>query len=368
MKKIFIILFSVMIVFSGRAQTNLNLSSVASASASSSGSYGPSNWNDGIINGSSFGWVGTAPNQPTPSYMEFTWTTAQTFDSIRIVNLGTNFSPANGGNGVVFTGSADLEYFNGAQWINIRSFIGQGTYGSAYALTFPSVTGSKFRIINLNTGTNPVNHNPGFDEIEVYLSPPPASIYDAALLTSDTLLDIGNEELHISTKISNVGNQVLDTIDVSYQVSNAPSAITESFFLMLAPGADTTVLLSQSIALDTLPSSLSTEDLCVWVSNTMDVSNSNDTLCLSLKPLNIEAKPLTDVITIYPNPAISPFVVESLSPLNTISIYHINGSLVYRKELNSTFRAEIEHNLPRGLYLVLLKGEAGNSIKRVVLK
>ena len=140
MKKIFIILFSVMIVFSGRAQTNLNLSSVASASASSSGSYGPSNWNDGIINGSSFGWVGTAPNQPTPSYMEFTWTTAQTFDSIRIVNLGTNFSPANGGNGVVFTGSADLEYFNGAQWINIRSFIGQGTYGSAYALTFPSVT------------------------------------------------------------------------------------------------------------------------------------------------------------------------------------------------------------------------------------
>lgn len=367
MKKYYLSFFISLIVGFSHAQTNLNLSSVASASASSAGSYGPSNWNDGIINGATFGWVGTAPNQPSPSYMEFSWSTAQTFDSIRVFNVGSNFAPPNG-NGVVFTGTADLEYYNGTQWVNITSFSGQGTYGDVYALTFAPVTGTKFRIVNLNTGTNPTNHNPGFDEIEVYLSPQPPAIFDAALSTVDTMLAVANKELLISAKITNVGNQVLDTVALVYQVSNSTTIINETFYVMLAPNADTTLMLSQAIDLDTLPSPLSSENLCVWVSTAMDVANANDTLCLSLLPLQVEEDNLADEITVYPNPARGQFVVESLNPLTEISIYRIDGQLVYRIGLDSMVREEIKHNLPNGIYLMLLNSQTGSKITRLVIQ
>jgi len=364
MKNFYLLLFCFGFLVFTHAQPNLNLTATPTASTSSSGSYGPANWTDGIKNGSTFGWVGTAPSMTMPSYMEFTWATPQTFDSIVIYNVSSNFSPP-AGNGVVFSGTADLEYHNGTQWVNIMSFSGQGTYSSSYSLSFSPVTTTQFRIVNINTGTNPSNHNPGFDEVEVYLSPLPPSVVDAELTSVDTALSIVNEELTISALVTNVGNQVIDTVELSYQNTNAANAVSESFYVMLAPAADTLLTFTQSLDLDTLPSPLSNEDLCIWTKVSQDMSNNNDTICLSLAPLSVEENTLMG-ISVYPNPASGKFMVQSNSPVKSIAIYRTDGVLVFEKEIDST-RAEVEAPLASGIYVVVLKTEAKTEVVRLAI-
>lgn len=366
MKKLLTLFYCFLTVYLVKAQTNLNLSSTATASASSSGSYGPSNWNDGILNGATFGWVGTDPNMPTPSYMEFSWSTPQNFDSIVIHNVGSNFAPPNG-NGVVFNGTADLEYYDGSQWLNITSFSGQGTYGDSYALVFSPVSASKFRVVNLNTGTNPVNHNPGFDEVQVYLRPQPAVVTDAELTSVDTVLLVGNKELVISAVLTNVGNQLIDSVEVSYQVSNSTAVLSESFQVLLAPNDDTNLVFSQTLNVDTLPSPIATEDLCVWATVGMDTVNSNDTLCISLMPLNSQQYSLPEVSVIYPNPSSGSLEIVSRAPISQVSIYRLDGKLVFRQKAYSAFQLSLDTDLPCGTYLLAIENDDQREFKRIVI-
>lgn len=347
------------------AQPNLALSATASASASSSGAYGPANWNDGIINGATFGWVGTDPNMPVPSYMQFDWTTPQSFDSVVIYNVGSNFAPPNG-NGVVFNGTADLEYFDGSQWVYITSFTGQGTYSSSYSLTFSPVTATMFRIVNINTGSNPVNHNPGFDEIEIFLSPQPVPFTDAELSAADTLLDKGSLELHIEARITNLGNQLLDSVEVSYEVSNSVIMANERFNLNLLPGADTVVEMSQPIVLDSLPWALSNESLCVWVSAVADSNSSNDSICISLEPLRAqELKSLE--LQVYPNPSTGHLSIACQFPIDEILIRSLEGQEVLFHPGFGAFHTEVECKLPAGTYLMQVVGSDDKEVVRITI-
>lgn len=365
MKNLHLIVLLLFVTTSINAQNNLALTATASASASSSGSYGPSNWNDGIINGTTFGWVGTASTFPQPSYMLFTWPSAQTLDSVRIFNVGNNFSPPNG-NGVVFSGAANLEYYDGSQWVLITAFTGQGTYSSAYDLSFSPVTTTQLRIANLTTAAP--NHNPGFDEIEIYLSPQPAAFIDAELTSLDTLLDIANDDLVISALVTNAGNQVIDSVEVSYQVSGSATVINESFTnLGLVPGNDTALLFSQAIDLISLPSPLFTESLCGWASAAMDTNPSNDSLCLSLKPLTTPEDDFQH-FSVYPNPGADKFTIESSHAIERISIYSPDGTLVYAKKYDSVFEAELRPQLAQGIYFLDLISEGRREMVRIIIR
>lgn len=345
------------------AQTNLALSSTASASATSSGSYGPSNWTDGVINGSLFGWVGTDPGFFPPSYMEFNWSAAQSFDSVVIYNAGTNFAPPNG-NAVVFSGTANLEYYDGSQWVQITSFTGQGTYGSSYSLIFAPVTTTRLRIASLVTTTG--NHNPGFDEVEVYLSPQPVPVYDLELTQLDTTLIVSGPALSVSALITNVGTERLDTVELFYEVSNAGSAVSQVFYPALEPGEDTLLDFSQSLNLDSLPSALSTENLCVWVDVNRDVTSSNDSICYSLEALT-ETEFTLNEIKFYPNPASGAVVLQSDLPMDRVTIYDLKGAAVFSQELHSGFSANLSLDLPPGAYILNVEAKGSGYKERIIL-
>lgn len=354
--------------FSMLGQTNLALTATPSASASSSGSYGPSNWNDGVINGSTFGWVGTSPSFPTPAYMEFTWTSPQTIDSVRIFNVGTNFAPPNG-NGVVFTGTADLEYHDGSQWNLITTFSGQGGYGAVYYLKFNPISTNRLRIVNINTGTNPADHNPGFDEIEIYLSPQPAPIRDIALLSIDTTLRTLDTTLVISAVIENVGNQNIDTVEISYELSNSTSVVSQTFFPLLAPGSDTVLVLSQAIDLQNLPSPISSENLCVWADTRADTNQSNDSLCISLINLNIDEVSPSNEVKIYPNPSDGWILVRSSFLMNQISIMDIHGKVLFSMDVDHENSISVRtEELPTGIYLINLRGDRISETQKLIIE
>jgi hypothetical protein len=341
---------------------NLALSSTPSASASSAGNYGPSNWVDGIKNGATFGWVGTDPSFPLPAFMEFTWTTPQTFDSVVIFNVGQNFAPP-AGNAVLFNGTALLQFWNDTIWQNIMGFSGQGNYGDHYSLIFPPVTGSKMRIYNISTGPLgiPNNfHNPGFDEIEVYFTNP--QVTDLAVTQVDFVPDLVNMEIAISATVQNVGTVPVSGFNLSYRVVPSGTPLMDSIPISLQPGDSLVHVFSTAIGL-TLPSPIAGHQLCATVLHPDDSNTGNDILCVPLTSLHLQHyEPNTT--RLYPNPTTGILHLHSKIPVIKIEVAGMDGRILL--DTGPTSYLDLSH-LPKGMYMLRIQTHRATFVERIAV-
>jgi hypothetical protein len=183
MKRNLLSLLFIVMTLALTAQTNLAVNATPSASASSSGSYGPSNWNDGNIGPNYyFGWLGTDNTFPQPAWLKYEWNSSVTLNKLV-------FHPptwASGG-GVPFNGNVDLQYWDGSAWQTHANYsTSNGT--SADTFSFTSVSTTKIRLTNF---TCYGGQNPGWDEIEAYYFAPPShdvgvSSFDNKMVSANT--------------------------------------------------------------------------------------------------------------------------------------------------------------------------------------
>lgn len=86
----------------------------------------------------------------------------------------------------------------------------------------------------------------------------------------------------------------------------------------------------------------------------------SETVSVNLTPLSAETTHTEPNISVFPNPASSFFRIEASEPIDNVSIFSINGTLLHRVQLNSTNQT-ISINLPTGLYLVKVSMSNGSS-------
>jgi len=65
-------------------------------------------------------------------------------------------------------------------------------------------------------------------------------------------------------------------------------------------------------------------------------------------------------IKIYPNPALGQFTIESTSPIGILSVFSLNGKMVFSEKIESN---TVKLSLKKGVYFVKIKGES----KRVIV-
>lgn len=348
------------------AQVNLALLATPTASASSGGAYGPTNWTDGVLNGSFFGWVGTDPansNFPQPAWMELAWLQPQTMNSVVLYNAGTNFMPPNG-NAVVFAGSAMLQYWDGNAWVNLQPISGSGSFGDSIRVDFNAVTTTRLRIHQLATSSGA--HNPGFDEWRVYQIQ--TDTVDAAItaVSFSTLVGPTGNLVQVKARVANRGNIPLQQPLLQYVVRTNPitGPITATWLHTLGPGED-----SLYTFMDTQPAQgLNERQLCVWVSAPNDFDASNDTVCIRLDGLNTAVGHLgSKSIAVYPNPFQD--VLYLTLPVAEAElqcrIYDLQGRLLLEKA-GEMSRLQLPGDMPKGIYVLQIEQKGQQFVQKII--
>lgn len=349
------------LIVSAVAQTNLAPSATPSASASSSGSYGPANWNDGILNGSFFGWVGTAIAFPQPAWMQYEWPNPQTINRVVLHNAGTNFAPP-AGNAVVFTGTVKLTYWTGTQWQLIQALQGVPGYGAQIDVSFPPITTTKLRLDTFYMQGN--LQNPGFDEWEVFGFR--ADTTDASMdsIQLYNLPSGSGRTLRFGLTFKNRGNVPLVNPTVGFLIHSSP--LTGPFTATLgtfAPGAVGTVVHPDSVVADV---ALNGKQLCAWINATGDINTANDTICITLSGIGTSVSELVvPNPQAYPNPLQDRLYFKHLPTGSTLHFYDMQGRrLAVLTEVPESF--VVPEDWPSGLYFLQI--QAKNTVQTLRLQ
>jgi len=340
-----------LLAFHLKAQPNLARSAQASASASSTGNFGPANWTDGLKNASFFGWIGTAGTFPQPAWMQLQWTQPQSMNRIRLFHPGTNFQPP-AGNAVVFTGSAILQYWNGSGWVNHDTITGQGSFGDSMTVDFPPISTTRIRLTAFSLSGAA---NPGFDEWEVYQVQ--QDTLDAAVVgyTVENIFGGIGRTLRVRIRLRNEGNVPLVNPAISWKINTFPETgpYTNVVPLNLPPGADTLLLHPESTA---AVQALNGRELCMWVRVTGDNLLGNDTLCAPLAGIGASVASLDGEqgLVLYPNPSSGSLRVQGLVDTAVYTLYDLKG----RQLLTGIWPdagIELPADWPSGSYFLLLQ-------------
>lgn len=344
------ILLSQMIHTAALAQPNLALTATPTASASSTGNFGPANWTDGILNGSFFGWVGTASTFPQPAWMQLEWTQPQTMNRMVLHNAGSNFAPP-AGNAVVFSGNAQLMYWDGTNWQHLSVLSGVPGYGAQITLNFPEITTTKLRLDSFNISGS---HNPGFDEWEVFRIA--ADTVDAALDSIQiTNLQGGiGRILRFSMLVKNEGNVPIVNPSISYTINTNPVSgpFTATLPATIFPGSDTLLVHPEVIPAESI---LNGRELCAWVTVANDIRAENDTTCKELAGIGSAVLENDYLIPqAYPNPLQDVLYFKQLPVGSTLRFFDAQGRcLVQLPEAPESF--SIPANWPSGLYFLQIQ-------------
>jgi hypothetical protein len=333
-----------------QAQPNLALTATPSASASALGNFGPANWTDGILNGSFFGWVGTASTFPQPAWMQIAWMQPQTINRMVLHNAGSNFAPP-AGNAVVFSGNAQLMYWTGTTWQHLSVLPSVQGYGAQITLNFPEITTTKLRIDSFNiTGS----HNPGFDEWQVYRIQ--NDTIDAQLdsIQITTLQGGIGRILRFSLLVSNRGNVNIVNPSISYSINTNPVSgpFTTTFPVTIAPGTNTLLVHPETLPAERI---LNGRQLCAWVRAAGDAVLENDTSCRELTGIGTSVSEISGLRPqAYPNPLQEVLYFKQLPAGSVLRIYDAHGRCLTRlSESPESF--VIPQDWPAGLYFLQIQ-------------
>ncbi|OJU73730.1 MAG: hypothetical protein BGO09_06380 [Bacteroidetes bacterium 47-18] len=247
-----------------KGQINVALTAVSAHSGGGAApNYGPALYNDNNIptylQGGTLLWGWVSSN----GWIEYTWSTAQTIDSVTLHNGGAATNRH-------FT-SLTLQYWNGTAYVNIGTISGASVSIIGYRLPSP-VTTTRLRF-NTIAGSNPA-----FREIQAWSSP--SAQNDAGVLALNTpqaAFCPGNQAVNI--QIKNWGTSNLNQVNVNWSVNGVNRT----------PVAVSTPIAPQA----TLNVSLGTENITAatalkfWTSNpnnVADENNMNDTFQVVVEP------------------------------------------------------------------------------------
>jgi hypothetical protein len=76
----------------------------------------------------------------------------------------------------------------------------------------------------------------------------------------------------------------------------------------------------------------------------------------------------TSHLTVFPNPAKNEFQIQSLEPLFLITIYSLDGKIVFRSNVNSSVLTISTDNLSSGTYIIKATGHFNNFSTRLVIE
>ena len=347
-----------MCVFSGWlwAQSNLALTATATASASSSGSYGPSNWNDGLIGPAYyFGWLGTDPNSfPTP-WIQYEWAVPVTCNSL-VLHPPTWSSPGY----VLFYGGAQVQYWDGSSWQAHQNFLSLNP-SIPDTITFSPITTSRLRIANFNvTG----QHNPGWDEIEVYnMVQPRVDLFISSVISPpDTLWSSVSYPIRFMVK--NNGIDPAQNFILGYHIGNQSDMAT--YTGSLAPGDSLNYLFLSQLNTTLLTSSQ--VDCKFFVHSAADTNPANDTLFATRLMLTVgqSLTPEDATILLRPNPFTDKVWIKLPGrEFTELKVFDVQGRLhhflpVGRSDESLMFDLS---SLSPGLYFVEVNGRVFKALR-----
>lgn len=155
--------FAMMTVAMAQSPTpNIATNAVCTHSSGGSGTYGPQNYNDGILppNGSlPWGWTSGATHTNSSAWIMFEWTTPQTFGEITFHYGGTNNR---------YLAGAHIQYWNGSSWVTGHTYLFSAPYTDwIKVVSFAPITSTRVRITNWTMAPVGQTSNPNFREIEI---------------------------------------------------------------------------------------------------------------------------------------------------------------------------------------------------------
>lgn len=154
MKRILLLSFLLASSLAGISQTNIALTATAAHNGGGVTTYGPQNYNDGIITAAPattpWGWLNTG------GWIEYTWPTVQS--GITKVKFWKADRPM---------GSCIVQYWDGTQYVNVTTFNTPITTFVDSVIFAVPITTTRLRFDQVNGSSNP-NHR----EIEVFAGPP----------------------------------------------------------------------------------------------------------------------------------------------------------------------------------------------------
>lgn len=195
------------------AQVNLALTATANHSGGGVTTFGPQNYNDGVITRGAnvFGWVSTAGNPSTTSWHEYRWSSAQTVQRIRIFTDNATTRTLTGGT---------VQVWNGTAFTNITTFSVTASLQYDVVLPTPQTT-TIIRITNHVTSGAQAS-NPSICEIQVF---GPDRTWDAQV-TDVRVPDLCTGTQSVTATVRNGGRNAWDSVLVGWQVNGVTQSNT----------------------------------------------------------------------------------------------------------------------------------------------
>ncbi len=142
---------------------NIATSAVCTHSSGGSGTYAPSNYNDGVIppQGSlPWGWTSGGTHTNASAWIMFEWPTPQTFGEFTFYHAEINRRYLTG---------ADIQYWTGSAWVTAHTYLFPAPYTDwTKVVSLPTpVTSTRVRITNWVMAPVGQTTNPNFREIEI---------------------------------------------------------------------------------------------------------------------------------------------------------------------------------------------------------
>jgi len=261
--------------FQMNAQTNLALSATASHSGGGTGTYGPQNYNDGYYcngSGTCWGWVSTSGNPSTSSWIEYQWTTSQTFDEIKVYINSTTNRAMHG---------FKVQYWNGSTYVDHHTFyIAPANLTLNYVDKFSSpITSTRLRLTDIYT-TGSQAFNPMNEEIEVRLTTLPGLDVEMNRIEIPVTWSVGKNPLKVVYR--NNRKDTIKWVDLGWRLNWDVPSLVNNYTKTVLPGAEQAYQFADSVYLPAKGS----YNFRVWVSSPNDSFpdnvTSNDTLILSI--------------------------------------------------------------------------------------
>ena len=72
--------------------------------------------------------------------------------------------------------------------------------------------------------------------------------------------------------------------------------------------------------------------------------------------------------SIYPNPFTENLIIKSNSPMETITIYDMNGKILFMEDIFANEMQFSSELLNEGVYILSIQGEEGPPFRKLVIK
>ncbi|MBE0641618.1 MAG: T9SS type A sorting domain-containing protein [Bacteroidales bacterium] len=261
---------------------------------------------------------------------------------------------------VLFYGAAQVQYWDGATWQSHQNFLSLNP-GVPDTISFAPVTTTRLRITNFNVSGQ---HNPGWDEIEVFqLVQPRVDLYISSVISPpDTLWSSVSYPVRFLVK--NNGIDPAQGFVMGYQIGNQSDVATYSN--SLAPGDSLDFIFQNQLNTNLFSSSLL--DCKFFVHSTADTNPSNDTLFTTRLMLTVggASLPVDDHSLLWPNPFTDLLWVDIPgNGAQELKVFDIQGRLrcflpALRTEESLGFNLAA---LPSGLYFIEVDGRVFKALK-----